>query len=90
MKIVKGSLKETVYHSPTLAQPRDKPLSIKKETIYDAEQIAYISDTIGLHYICNPNPNEVAVSLHCYTPPYAAQNGFHVYCEKTGKSSHVR
>lgn len=58
------------------------PLKIKKETIYQRDQVTYISDKvganlrsvnpaanewggqIGLHRISNPDPDNIAVSLH--------------------------
>jgi len=32
--------------------------------------VMYMSDIKGLHTIANPSQTEVAVSLHCYAPPY--------------------
>lgn len=94
MKILKGSLTETLYGWP--CQRADNPascatapdslypstqhtcsartqlmgpkeLSIIKETTYEQEQVTYMSDRLGLHRICNPSKDEVAVSLHLYT-----------------------
>jgi cysteine dioxygenase len=48
-----------------------------------------MSDQLGLHRISNPSPDQIAVSLHLYTPPNAAREGCNIFCEKTGKSSHV-
>ena len=67
MKILKGSLKETVYHMPSPQTNRTAeagPLEVKKETVYKEQEVAYISDRIGLHYVANPNLAEVAVSMH--------------------------
>ncbi|QDS74091.1 hypothetical protein FKW77_009609 [Venturia effusa] len=89
MKVLKGSLKETLYSWPdqSLAkQGISAPLTVMKETIYNANEVAYISDTVGLHRISNPNPKEFAVSLHLYTPPYGSCFRF---CEKTGKATVV-
>jgi len=67
MKILKGSLKETVYHMPS-PQSRStaeaEPLQIKKETLYQEQEVAYISDKIGLHYVANHNSADLAVSMH--------------------------
>ncbi|KAI7131656.1 hypothetical protein KC343_g17057, partial [Hortaea werneckii] len=57
---------------------------------YQSGEVAYMSDNLGLHRIANPSENEVAVSLHLYTPPNAAKHGCHVFDEKTGKKSHVK
>lgn len=86
-QILKGSLMETIYEAPQ----GDLPLTPKvtKETVYTKEEVAYISDKIGVHKISNASEKEVAVSLHLYTPPHAANFGFNLYCEKTGKPTHI-
>ncbi|PWY95446.1 cysteine dioxygenase [Aspergillus sclerotioniger CBS 115572] len=93
MKILKGSLKETLYAWPDqdkLQHGESSPLQIKKETIYNENQVTYMSDKLGLHRISNPDPNDVAVSLHLYTPPNAATRGFSIFDDKTGKASHIK
>ncbi|KAF2159273.1 hypothetical protein M409DRAFT_71159 [Zasmidium cellare ATCC 36951] len=87
MKILKGSLTETLYGWP--CQRADNPTSCATETTYEQEQVTYMSDSLGLHRICNPSKDEVAVSLHLYTPPNAAKHGCHIFDEKTGKKTHV-
>ncbi|KAL2438822.1 Cysteine dioxygenase [Exophiala dermatitidis] len=101
MKILKGNLKETLYSLPEY-QPDDSdtggsdssgrstPPQIVKETNYSENQVTYISDKIGLHKISNPSQTEVAVSLHLYTPPHAANFGFNLFDEKTGKPTHIK
>ncbi|SLM35564.1 cysteine dioxygenase [Lasallia pustulata] len=92
MKILKGSLKETLYTWPDRNMVNDgkaSPLKIEKETMYHRDQVTYISDKIGLHRISNPDPDNIAVSLHLYTPPNAAIVGCNLYDEQTGKPSHV-
>jgi cysteine dioxygenase len=64
MKILDGELNESVYHTPT-AEGRDAPLKIKKNTTYQPNEVAYISDQIGLHRVVNPSQDRLAVSLHC-------------------------
>lgn len=65
MKILAGELRETVFHTPDGDSRQNSPLTIKKETIYRPNEVAYIADDIGIHRVVNPNPNEVAISLHC-------------------------
>jgi cysteine dioxygenase len=97
MKILKGNLTETIYHKPESGDNSVHPMEIKKETVYNPDEVTYISDQIGLHRVFNPNPVEPAMSLHrvlsdpraVYTPPNAAEFGFHVYDERTSKSSFV-
>ncbi|KIW96430.1 uncharacterized protein Z519_03499 [Cladophialophora bantiana CBS 173.52] len=96
MKILKGSLKETLYAlPPCLTEKTDSngaltPPQIVKESIYHENEVTYISDKIGLHKISNPSNDEPAVSLHLYTPPHAANFGFNLFDEKTGKPTHIK
>ncbi|EXJ95912.1 cysteine dioxygenase [Capronia coronata CBS 617.96] len=97
MKILKGSLKETLYSMPPgSADSQIKssgtltPPQIVKETTYAENEVTYISDQIGLHKISNPSSTEAAVSLHLYTPPHAANFGFNLFDEKTGKQTHIK
>jgi cysteine dioxygenase len=88
MKILKGSLRETLYSVPAIADPA--PPQVMKETVYHTNQVTYISDQIGLHKIANASDSEIAVSLHLYTPPHAANFGFNLFDEKTGKCTHIK
>jgi cysteine dioxygenase len=95
MKILKGSLKETLFNKvpPNEAQASEgqrTPPQVVKETMYERDQVTYISDDIGLHKIFNPSETDVAVSLHLYTPPHAANFGFNLFDEKTGKATHIK
>lgn len=107
MKILKGNLTETVYEKPEDGDAGVHPLQPKKETTYQPNEVAYISDQIGLHRVSNPDPEQLAMSLHrrfrqfaisricladrvpVYTPPNAAEFGFHIYDERTSKSCFV-
>ncbi|KAL1297081.1 hypothetical protein AAFC00_004666 [Neodothiora populina] len=89
MKILQGNLVETMYHMPESKDTSKGPLSIKQQTTYTPNEVAYISDKIGLHRVFNPDADKFAMSLHLYTPPNAAEYGFNVYDERTGKCSHV-
>jgi cysteine dioxygenase len=94
MKILKGSLKETLYNIPdaTVSETIEftAPPEVTKETSYHTDEVAYISDQIGLHKIANASDTEIAVSLHLYTPPHAANFGFNLFDEKTGKCTHIK
>jgi len=87
MKILKGSLRETVYSEPTHAQEAPQP---QRVTTYVEDQVTYISDKIGLHKIENMSDTEPAVSLHLYTPPHAHNYGFNLFDEKSGKKLHIK
>lgn len=87
MKILKGTLRETVYSESELAGEAPRP---EKVTTYGTNQVTYISDKIGLHKIENTSTTEIAVSLHLYTPPHAHNYGFNLFDEKSGKRSHIK
>ncbi|KAF7957455.1 hypothetical protein EAE96_003037 [Botrytis aclada] len=105
MKVLSGTLSETQYTFPSnstsasestpstssssTSQPPNTPPTIIKTTTYTTNQLTYMSDDLGLHRISNPDPENVAVSLHLYTPPNAAREGCHIFDEKTGRKSHV-
>jgi cysteine dioxygenase len=65
MRILEGSLQETIYNKPGPEDIPGTPLKIKQETTFSPGQVAYISDKIGLHRVCNPDPKNIAISLHC-------------------------
>ncbi|KHJ36328.1 putative cysteine dioxygenase [Erysiphe necator] len=88
MKILKGDLKEERYSFPTESGP-NAPLIKISESIFGLNQVAYISDELGLHSITNPSDTDFAVSLHLYFPPNAALRGCHVYDLKNGGARHV-
>lgn len=66
------------------------PLEAKQENVYQRDEVTYISDEIGLHKIANTSEIEIAVSLHLYTPPHAANFGFNLFDEETGKCTHIK
>lgn len=72
MKVLKGTLRETRYSHPN---PASGPKVIK-ETIYKENEVTYMADELGLHRISNPDPDNLAVSLHreystyLSAPPY--------------------
>ncbi|EAW08181.1 putative cysteine dioxygenase Cdo1 [Aspergillus clavatus NRRL 1] len=93
MKILKGSLQETLYTWPDQEKVQRGQLSsprVIRETIYEENEVTYMSDELGLHKISNPDPDNAAVSLHLYTPPNAATYGFYLFDEKTGRASHIK
>lgn len=52
MKVLKGSLKETLYTWPNRNQVNDglaSPLKIQKETVYGRDQVTYMSDNVRKH-----------------------------------------
>ncbi|KAL5044733.1 hypothetical protein BDW71DRAFT_185698 [Aspergillus fruticulosus] len=89
MKVLAGNLRETVYAAPDKDYESPAPLRVLSETEHSPNDITYIADDIGLHRVHNPHPTKVAVSLHLYTPPNAADYGYHIFDGSTGKSSYV-
>ncbi|KAJ9212015.1 hypothetical protein DTO166G4_6418 [Paecilomyces variotii] len=93
MKVLKGTLQETLYAWPEedkVKEGQSSPLHITKQTKYGENQVTYMSDKLGLHKISNPDPSNFAISLHLYTPPNAATYGFSLFDEKTGKAKHIK
>lgn len=86
MKVMKGALQELLYDVPTHEGAEMVP---KKVTTLERDQVGYISDTIGLHKISNALEEDFAVSLHLYTPPYAALYGCLMYESGTLRKHHV-
>lgn len=60
MKIVKGTLNETVFGTSTSG-----PMPVARDSLHHAGKVAFISDDIGVHRMRNPNQQDYAVSLHC-------------------------
>ncbi|OBU00929.1 hypothetical protein VE01_00757 [Pseudogymnoascus verrucosus] len=89
MRILSGTLRETRYATPP-SPAAAAPPTVLKETTYSAGQVTYMSDSLGVHKISNPDPERMAVSLHLYTPPNAAKEGCHVWDERHGGRSHVK
>ncbi|KAK9462126.1 RmlC-like cupin domain-containing protein [Lipomyces oligophaga] len=88
MKILQGELLETLYKQPSPSAP-PQAMQQTKTSLYSENDVTYIADDIGLHKIMNPNPDKIAVSLHLYTPPWAAKYGCHSFDERTGKQFKV-
>ncbi|KAF7592568.1 hypothetical protein BBP40_012728 [Aspergillus hancockii] len=93
MKVLKGSLRETLYSWPNqnkIEHGQLSPPQIRRETTYSENQVTYMSDKLGLHKISNSDPDNIAVSLHLYTPPNAVTHGFSIFDERTGKACHIK
>eukprot|EP01094_Clydonella_sp_ATCC50884_P020059 TRINITY_DN4070_c0_g1_i1.p1 TRINITY_DN4070_c0_g1~~TRINITY_DN4070_c0_g1_i1.p1 ORF type:complete len:789 (-),score=206.26 TRINITY_DN4070_c0_g1_i1:127-2493(-) len=74
VKVLDGNLEETVY------QVGEDEATVKDAhaSVYDPEQVTYISDAMGVHRMGNARSDGVAVSLHVYSPPY---HECHVFAE---------
>ncbi|KAG9191197.1 cysteine dioxygenase [Alternaria panax] len=90
MKVLKGSLTETRFATPTKDDiENQRPMTKIHEINYKKNEVTYMADTLGVHCISNPHPTEYAVSLHLYTPPNAEKEGCNTFVESTsGKSFH--
>eukprot|EP00297_Palpitomonas_bilix_P018004 CAMPEP_0113882496 /NCGR_PEP_ID=MMETSP0780_2-20120614/8995_1 /TAXON_ID=652834 /ORGANISM="Palpitomonas bilix" /LENGTH=199 /DNA_ID=CAMNT_0000869533 /DNA_START=114 /DNA_END=713 /DNA_ORIENTATION=- /assembly_acc=CAM_ASM_000599 len=64
MKCLHGNMRENLYKNE-----EGKPLEILKKTDLTEGGLAYIHDSIGLHKVENLDSDDVAVSLHIYSPP---------------------
>jgi hypothetical protein len=68
MKVLKGQLQETLFAWPNQELVRsgeDSPPQVIRDRVYGENEVTYMSDQLGLHRISNPDPTNVAVSLHC-------------------------
>ncbi|KAL6449757.1 CDG1 Cysteine dioxygenase CDG1 [Candida maltosa Xu316] len=86
VKMLSGELIEHLYDFPD--HEGDK-LQCKRQTSMKRDEVGYINDSIGLHKMSNPLKDQVSVSLHLYTPPYAAMYGCSMYEASNGKRHHV-
>ena len=84
MKVLKGSLTETRFATPTDEDVENqRPMTKIHEITYKENEVTYMADTLGVHCISNPHPTEYAVSVHLYTPPNAETYGCNVFVEDT-------
>lgn len=81
VKVLQGSLRETLYDMP---KGEDHDMHVTRVTDLPTNGISYMSDTLGLHRMENVG-TVPAVSLHLYTPPYAAKYGCNVYDNDASK-----
>ncbi|XP_062511912.1 cysteine dioxygenase type 1-like [Corticium candelabrum] len=68
MKILQGSLKETRYEWPK--EGESAKMTPTESFDLKRDEVAYMSDTLGLHRVENSSHTEKAVSLHLYSPPF--------------------
>jgi len=90
MKILKGRLRETLFSWPDqdlISHGQSSPPVMKKESLLEENEVSYISNSIGLHSVFNPDPENYAVSLHLYTPPAKVCL---IFDRATGESSPFR
>ncbi|KXT11471.1 hypothetical protein AC579_2406 [Pseudocercospora musae] len=76
-------------HTCSSVKMGPQELRVRKETTYARDQVTYMSDRLGLHRVANHDKENVAISLHLYTPPNAAKHGCHIFDPKTGKKRQV-
>ncbi|KAK9248113.1 RmlC-like cupin domain-containing protein [Lipomyces tetrasporus] len=86
MKILQGELVESRYKWPEGHSPRR--MEIDRRVVYHENEVTYMHDKLGLHRISNET-QKPAVSLHLYTPPWAAKYGCLAFDERTGKQIKV-
>ncbi|MEE6508151.1 hypothetical protein FKM82_019431 [Ascaphus truei] len=85
LKILQGSLKETLYDWPE--KKLNGEMVKKSEGVLKENMCAYINDSIGLHRVENPSHTETAVSLHLYSPPF---DQCHTFDQRTGHKNAVK
>ncbi|KAK3577380.1 hypothetical protein CHS0354_008478 [Potamilus streckersoni] len=75
LKVLEGSVKEELYdwpsqHQDLASEPEQHGLECRKISTFNTNEVAYISDNIGLHRVENPSHTDKAVTLHLYSPPF--------------------
>lgn len=88
VKVLSGQLVETRYSIPPDGAGHNHLHAMRVST-YGRDQVTYMSDKIGLHKMYNPG-SKPTVSLHLYTPPWAATFGCNIYEEDSGEKHHVK
>ncbi|XP_033625299.1 cysteine dioxygenase type 1-like [Asterias rubens] len=86
MKVLDGSLKETLYNWPSRSEKKSE-MQHGAESTYNRDQVTYINDKHGLHRIENQSHTDTACSLHLYSPPFDSCLSFD---QRTGKSHTVK
>lgn len=70
VKVLDGSLKETLYAWPEDDADSEDSMKETSVNVYKRDGVAYINDTIGLHRMENPSHTDGSVTLHLYVPPF--------------------
>ncbi|KAK1985471.1 RmlC-like cupin domain-containing protein [Colletotrichum cereale] len=97
MKILKGELTETRYDFPQphksldciVGESAGGHMDVVAESTYAANEVAYMSDDLGVHKVWNKS-NDFAVSLHLYTPPNIVRDGCYIFDAGTGKGTLIK
>ena len=64
VRVLENSVQEVVYE-----KIEDGSLEVQTDTLYNSGGVTWMHDIKGFHKIGNPN-EDVAVTLHVYSPPY--------------------
>lgn len=81
MAVLDGEIEEVRYPMPTAGA--SGPLRAKSAQTFQAGQVAFIRDEMGLHLVRPPLGSRTGgVTMHLYSSPYDACN---VYCPDTGQ-----
>lgn len=86
MKVLDGHSQEELFEWPPGSED-DGEMKSKGKKLYERDQVAYISDTIGLHRVENPSHSDTSVTLHLYSPPFSECQSFD---ERTGNARKVQ
>ncbi|XP_062597517.1 cysteine dioxygenase type 1-like [Saccostrea cucullata] len=86
MKVLDGNAQEELFDWPSESEDMVS-MSSKGKNLYKRDEVAYISDDIGLHRVENPSHSDTAVTLHLYSPPFSECQSFD---ERTGNANKVQ
>ncbi|XP_061180546.1 cysteine dioxygenase type 1-like [Saccostrea echinata] len=86
MKVLDGHAQEELFEWPSESEDMVS-MTPKGKNLYKRNEVAYISDEIGLHRVENPSHSDTAVTLHLYSPPFSECQSFD---ERTGNANKVQ
>lgn len=81
VKVLQGQLLEERQPHPK-HEPNGGP-DCRKSILLSKNDVVYIDDQLGCHRVTNCAPNEPAITLHVYVPPYRKCRIFHLDGENT-------
>ena len=87
MKVLSGTLKETLFAWPDESAGEMQPMQQTGSTLFCTDEVTYINDSVGLHRVENPSHTDPAVSLHLYCPPITLCKRFE---ERTGQAHNCK
>jgi len=87
MKVLKGSVRESLYYWPHEKQNADGSMVQKRSVDLKPNEVTYMNDKFGVHSVGNVSSTANAVTMHIYSP---AIHSCQKFDELTGNSFTVQ